>query len=53
MATLLFVILRLTKVIALEYPASDLLTMLQLLALDTISAMILIHALLMRKAKKT
>ena len=53
MATLLFIILRLTHVVNFAGLQSDFLAGCQLLALDTISAAIVFHALVTRRAKKT
>ncbi len=52
MATLLFVIFRLAHLIALPYPQSELLIFCQLLAVDTVSAAIILHVLLTRRARK-
>ncbi|MEE8638900.1 MAG: hypothetical protein V3T41_00675 [bacterium] len=52
MATLLFVRLRLVHLIALPYPQSELLIFCQLLAVDTVSAAIILHILLTRRARK-
>jgi len=52
MATLLFVIFRLVHLIMLPHPQSELLIFCQLLAIDTISAAIILHALLTRRAAK-
>jgi len=52
MATLLFVIFRLAHLIVLPHPQSELLIFCQLLAVDTVTAAILLHALLTRRAKK-
>ncbi len=49
---MLFIILRLTHTVQLMGYQSDLLTVCQLLALDTISAAIVFHALVTRRAKK-
>lgn len=51
MATLLFVILRAVHIIELPKEQSDMLAALQLLAIDTVSLMIFLHALLTRRAK--
>ncbi|MGD8719071.1 MAG: hypothetical protein PVH29_09660 [Candidatus Zixiibacteriota bacterium] len=52
MATLLFIILRLAHVIALPFPQSDFLVLCQLLALDSITAAIVFHALITRRRNK-
>jgi hypothetical protein len=52
MATLLFVIFRLVHLITLPEPQSELLVMCQLMAVDTISAAIILHAFLTRRAAK-
>ena len=52
MATLLFVIFRLVHLIVLPHPQSELLVLCQLMAIDTISATIILHALLTRRAAK-
>ena len=52
MATLLFVIFRLVHLITLPHPQSELLIVCQLLAVDTVSAAIILHAFLTRRARK-
>ncbi len=52
MATLLFVIFRLTGVIDVVYPNSDFIVFCQLLGVDSIAAAVLILALVLRKSKK-
>ena len=52
MATLLFVIFRLVHLIVLPHPQSELLVFCQLLAVDTVAAAIILHALLTRRAAK-
>jgi hypothetical protein len=52
MATLLFVIFRLVHLIALPHPQSEVLVFCQLLAVDTVSAAIIVHAFLTRRARK-
>jgi hypothetical protein len=52
MATLLFAILRLVRVIVLPEPQSELLIFCQILAVDTVSAAIILHALLTRRAAR-
>ena len=52
MATLLFGIFRLVHLVVLPYPQSELLVFCQLLAVDTVAAAIILHAILTRRAKK-
>lgn len=52
MATLLFVIFRLVHLITLPHPQSELLIFCQILAVDTVSVAIILHALLTRRARK-
>ncbi len=52
MATLIFIVLRLTHVIVLPETQSEVLAICQLLAIDTVSAAIIFHALLTRRSKR-
>jgi hypothetical protein len=52
MATLLFVIFRLVHLIKLPGPQSELLVMCQIMAIDTVSVAIILHAFLTRRAAK-
>jgi hypothetical protein len=52
MATLIFVVLRLARVVNVEPPFNDLMVFCQLLAMDTISLAIIVNAVIRRRAKK-
>jgi|GEM_PF-2413468 hypothetical protein len=52
MATLLFIIFRLVHLVVLPPAESELVIFCQLLAVDTVAAAIIVHALLTRRARK-
>jgi hypothetical protein len=52
MATLLFIIFRLVHLVVLPPPQSELVVFCQLLAVDTVAAAIIFHALWTRRARK-
>jgi len=52
MATLIFVVLRLARVVNVEPPFNDLMVFCQLLAMDTISVAIILNAIIKGRTKK-